>query len=211
MLTTDQQTEFDQSGIVRIHGAIASNDITEMCDRVWDTLYRRHQICRDDSRTWSALRAAGTHDLPKSGTFEQIASLSVCEALDELLGAGKWQRPERWGSLLVAFPESRERWNVPHKSWHLDFPASGSLQGLFALRLFTCLAKLPPGGGGTVFVAGSHRLLQDLLRKEGIDRLRSADSRKALIRTCPWVKALCSFDERVDRVQQFMNDAAVVD
>ena len=210
MLTSEQREEFDRVGIVRLPGAISQADAEQMCDCVWEALRRQYGISRDAPDTWGARRIAGTHDLPKSLTFEQIGSPAVCAALDDLLGAGNWQRPERWGSLLVTFPDSRDRWDVPHQSWHLDFPASRSTQELFAVRIFTCLAKLTPGGGGTLFVAGSHRLVQDLVRQEGVDRLRSADARKALIRTCPWIKALCSFDENVDRVEQFMNRGATV-
>ena len=92
----------------------------------------------------------------------------------------------------------------------MDFPASRSLQGLFAVRLFTCLDKPAPGGGGTVFVAGPHELLKNLVRQEGVEKLHSADARKVLIRTCPWIERLCSFDERIDRVREFMKSEAVV-
>jgi hypothetical protein len=211
MLTADQREEFDRSGIVRIPGAIAPSDVNLMCNCVWDALERRYRIRRDDCATWKARRVAGFHDLPKSAAFEQVGSPAVCEALDSQLGCGKWQRPERWGSLLITFPESHERWDVPHQSWHLDFPASRRSQGLFAVRLFICLAKLNPGGGGTVFVAGSHRLVQDIVDKDRIDQLRSADARKALIRNCSWVKGLCSFDEKIDRVQQFVKEGAMLD
>lgn len=60
-------------------------------------------------------------------------------------------------------------------------------------------------------MAGSHRLVQDIVDKDRVDRLRSADARKALIRTCPWVKRLCSLDEKVDRVRQFVKEGAVID
>jgi len=210
MLTSEQREEFDRTGVVRLPGAIARRDAERMCDRVWDALRRRYGIRRDAPETWEARRIAGTHDLPKSEAFGQIGSAAVCAAVDELLGRGNWQLPERWGSLLVTFGDSRDRWDVPHQSWHLDFPASRSMPEPFAVRLFTCLARLAPGGGGTLFVAGSHRLVQDLVRKETADRLHSADARKALIRTCPWVEALCSFDESVDRVQQFMNRGVTV-
>lgn len=181
-----------------------------MCDRVWAMLDRRYQIRRDDPETWGARRVAGFHDLPKSENFVEIASPAICGALDSIFGAGSWQRPERWASLLITFPESSERWNVPDKSWHLDFPAPRAA-GLFALRLFVCLAKLRAGGGGTVFVAGSHKLVQNLAASDGVDRMRSADVRNALIRSCPWVKSLCSFDARVDRVRQFVKEGAVID
>ena len=210
MLTPQQREEFDRLGIVRVPGAIASRDAATMCDRVWETLGRRFKIRRDDPDTWGARRVAGFHDLPKSENFEQIGSPAVREALDNLLGEGNWQRPERWGSLLVTFPESTAPWNLPHKSWHLDFPAPARVQGLFAVRLFVCLAKLRPAGGGTLFLAGSHRLVQDLADKEAGEKLRSAEAREGLIRNHPWVKGLCSFDQKVDRVQQFMKDGAEI-
>ena len=87
-------------------------------------------------------------ELPKSANFAQIGSPAVCEALDDLVGRGNWERPERWGSLLVTFPESRDPWDVPHQAWHLDFPVKLSNRGLFVVRLFTCLAKSAPGGSG---------------------------------------------------------------
>jgi hypothetical protein len=210
MFTPQQREEFDRSGIVRVPGAIASRDAATMCDRVWETLGRRFKIRRDDPGTWGARRVAGFHDLPKSENFEQIGSPAVREALDNLLGDGNWQRPERWGSLLVTFPESTARWDVPHKSWHLDFPAPSHVQGLFAVRLFVCLATLRPAGGGTLFLAGSHRLVQDLADKEASGKLRSAEAREGLIRNHPWVKGLCSSDQKVDRVQQFVKEGAVI-
>lgn len=204
MLTSQQREEFDRRGIVTIRGAISRSDADEMCDSVWNSLHRRYQIRRDAPETWNALRAAGTHDLPKSVRFEQIGSPAVCAALDELLGRENWQRPERWGSLLVTFPQSRGPWDVPHQSWHLDFPASRPMDALFAVRIFTCLATLRPGGGGTLFVAGSHLLVRDLLQKDGREQLRSAVARRGLIRSCPWVKELCSLDEKIDRIERFM-------
>jgi hypothetical protein len=210
MLSVEQRDEFARFGILRIPGAIAPKHAQVMCDVVWTALQRRYEIRRGDPDTWKARRIAGSHDLPKSATFAQIGSPQVREALDDLLGRRNWEPPERWGSLLVVFPESRERWTVPHQTWHLDYPATRSLPGLFAVRIFTCLAKLPPGGGGTVFVAGSHRLVENLARDENVERLKSADARSGLIRTCSWVKQLCSRDSGGGRVQQFMQSSEAV-
>ena len=212
MATKEQHAEFDRVGMIRLPGAIAAGDANQMCDRVWATLLRNYQIRRDVPDSWGSRRVMGTHDLPDSETFAEIGSLAVCEMLDDFLGRGKWQRPQRWASLLVTFPDSRKRWDVPHQAWHLDYPAVRSIQGLFAVRLFTCLSTLPPGAGGTVFVAGSHRLVESLVRKDGVDRLRSADARKMMIRNCAWMKALCSIDNNnVDRIQQFMNRSTSFD
>jgi hypothetical protein len=224
MLTDEQRDEFDRFGIVRMPGAIAKSAADEMLRVVWGCLRDRYHIHRGAAETWpepqgrgdgalqqigGAHRFLGTHHLPKSVTFEQVGNAAVRGALDDLLGGGNWQRPERWGSLLVTFPESRGRWEVPSSNWHLDFPASPSGSGLDGLRIFTCLAKLPAGGGGTVFVAGSHKLIQSLARDGA--QVRSAEARMRLIRAHPWVKALCSRDEKADRVRRFMSEGTTID
>ena len=223
MLTAEQRDEFDRDGMVTMPGALAKSTAEEMLRIVWNSLRDRHHIHRGAPDTWpepqsrsegvqqigGAHRFTGTHHLPKSVTFEQVGNAAVCGAVDDLLGRGNWQRPERWGSLLVAFPESCDQWDVPSSGWHLDFGASGSPAGLSAVRIFTCLARLTAGGGGTVFVAGSHRIVKNLAG-EG-ERLHSAEARKHLIGTYPWVKALCSRDEKADRIRRFMDEGARID
>jgi ectoine hydroxylase-related dioxygenase (phytanoyl-CoA dioxygenase family) len=205
MLSHQQLAEFERNGILRVSGAIPSVDVESMTALVWDNLERRYPVRRDQPGTWTSRRISGLHALDKSVTFQEIGSAKVCQVLDELLGSGNWQRPSRWGFLLVAFPESVGRWDIPSTSWHLDLPASGSLEELFAVRLFTCLRPLRHRGGATLVVAGSHLLVEDLARRNAARRLRSADVREALIRSYPWIKALCSRSETADRIGRFMN------
>lgn len=80
---------------------------------------------------------------------------------------------------------------------------------LSAVRPFVCLATISHGGGGTLVVAGSHRLAQNLVR-EG-ERLPSAETRKRLLRAHAWIKALCSREEKNDRSQRFMKKGTVAD
>ncbi len=181
MLTAEQLGQFNQSGILRMPGAVTKSAADEMLGTVWDCLRERYHIHRDSLDTWpepeirpamqisGAHRFTGTHHLPKSVTFEQL----------------------------------------PSTNWHLDFPVSRSTSGLDAVRIFTCLAKLSPGSGGTLFVSGSHRLVQNLVRQG--ERLASAEARKRLIRAHLWVKALCSRDETDNRVQRFMSNGTAVD
>jgi len=95
MLTVEQRNEFARFGILRIAAAIAPKDNEAMRDVVWTALQRRYQIRRDVPDTWKARRIIGMHDLPKSATFAQIGSTQVREALDDLLGRGNWEAPER--------------------------------------------------------------------------------------------------------------------
>lgn len=209
MMTPEQRDEFARVGILRMPGAIAPRDAEEMRNCVWSALQKRYYVRSNAPETWQALRITGMHDLPKSATFAQIGSPPVCEALDDLVGRGNWERPERWGSLLVTFPESREAWDVPHQAWHLDFPARRSNRGLFVVRLFTCLATLAPGASGTLFVAGSHRLVEGLCDSEGAEKIKSADARNALIRRSSWVRDLCSRSGAAGRIERFMERSEV--
>ncbi len=208
--TAENRAEYERFGITRIPGALAQTHLDEISDRVWETLARRYNIRRDAPEGWKAHRSAKIIDLPDSLSFDEIAAPSVCEAIDLFLGSGNWQPLKRWSKLLAAFPESRERWEVPHQSWHLDFRTSRAIAGNFGVRVFTCLADLEPGGGGTVVVAGSHRLVEGLMRRTS-SILHSADVRKLLMSTYPWIKALCSREAKTDRKQMFMEAGAVLD
>ena len=211
MLTAEQREEFNRSGIVRLRGAVAQEVVKEMRDCVWDAVEGRGEVRRDDPRTWKAQRTTGLHDLPESLSFQRIASPSLCDALDTLFGTRNWQRPERRFSMLVAFPESDKPWDVPSQGWHLDYPVVRALEGNYAVRIFVSLVNLGHGGGGTLFIAGSHRLLQRILANKTAERIRSADARKAMIRNSPWAKALFSLDGKTDRVRRFINTSTTID
>jgi Phytanoyl-CoA dioxygenase (PhyH) len=211
VLNRRQLSEFERNGMLHVSGAIPPADIEAMTIQVWDNLERRYAFHRHRPETWTSQRVNGLHALDKSVTFERICNIKVCQMLDDLLGSGNWQRPARWGSLLIAFPESTGQWDVPYTSWHLDLPASDSLEGLFAVRLFICLRPLRHGGGATLVVAGSHLLVEDLIRRNAGRRLRSAEVRDALIRSYPWMKVLCSRTESADRIGRFMNITTAVD
>jgi hypothetical protein len=207
MFNSQQFVDFKRDGIVRVSRAIPAADVEAMTALVWDNLERRYPVRRNRPDTWTPKRINGLHALDDSVTFEEIGSATVCQMLDDVFGTANWQRPARWGYLLIAFLESHGPWDIPHGSWHLDFPASCSLQGMFLVRLFTCLRPVLHGGGSTLVVAGSHRLVEDVVRKNSHQRLRSADIRTALIQTYPWVRALCSRRDGADRIARFMDSA----
>jgi len=211
MLTSEQREEFDRSGIARLPGAVAQEVVAEMCESVWDTVERRAEVSRNDPHTWKAQRMIGLKDLPESLNFHRIATPAVCEALDSLFGTRKWKQPERRLSMLVAFPESTEPWDVPSQGWHLDYPIVRGLEGNYAVRIFVSLVKLSHSGGGTLFIAGSHRLMQRILANKTAEKIRSADARRAMIRSSPWAKALFSLDGKTDRVRRFINGSTTID
>jgi ectoine hydroxylase-related dioxygenase (phytanoyl-CoA dioxygenase family) len=91
---------------------------------------------------------------------------------------------------------------VPHDAWHIDFPATSPMP---ALRAFAFLSDVAPGGGGTVVVTGSHRLVGDL------PDTRSVTVRARLGERSDWFRALWRKHADGDRVARFMDAGAIVD
>jgi hypothetical protein len=211
MLTPQQLDEFRRFGIVRAPGAISASAAAVMCDSVWDMMSRRYKIRRDQPATWKAQRIAGTKHRPKAITLEQIL-YPLSAILNQLLAPAEWECDSHWGSLLVSFPGAvpvaPQGWEVPHTGWHFDAPVVRALPELYGVRIFTCLAHLPPHGGATLAVAGSPWLSQALADAHGMAKLRSADIRKGLTQRYDWIRELCTFDPATNRVARFMRTAA---
>jgi ectoine hydroxylase-related dioxygenase (phytanoyl-CoA dioxygenase family) len=210
VLSSEQQRDFDRTGLLKLPGAVDVRDAQRMAQRVWEELERRHGIRRDARATWTMPRPGGLQALERSDSFAAMASPTVLAALDEVLGKGAWQAPRHWGRALVTFPNS-DRWDVPRGEWHLDFdalPRTGTLPGI---QVFVFLDPVSSCGGGTIVVAGSHRLVADFVAGgDPGQRGRSADVRKALRQKHPWLSDLWCRDDRSDRVARFMQTGAIV-
>jgi ectoine hydroxylase-related dioxygenase (phytanoyl-CoA dioxygenase family) len=146
----------------------------------------------------------------KRVAFEELWGERVPAAIDAVLGAGRWQRPADAGQLLtVTPPEPGAEWHLPHKMWHLDYPAPAAARGPRGLQLFLCLDRVEPRAGGTLVAAGSHRLV-DALRRRRPERWpgRSADVRESLRREVEWLRALWTLRPGEDRVARFLEKPA---
>jgi hypothetical protein len=186
-LTPEQSDLFDRRGVVRVPGFYARGDIDAMADRLWADLDRRHAIQRDRPETWTVAAPAHFQSLRKSGAFSALRSTRLCELADAMLGAGNWDEPPHWGGPLVTFPTPQPILARP--PWHLDIGGVQRLTPLPILRVFTFLAPSRPGGGGTLYVAGSHRLAIDIERARGAP-VTSAQVREQLRSDHPWFARL---------------------
>ncbi len=85
----------------------------------------------------------------------------LLEAIDTLAGSAlaPWKRQVN-ACLLVSLPRA-EPWSVPHAGWHVDLGRLQNRGVVPGIQLFACLDTVAPKGGGTVVVAGSHRVLDD--------------------------------------------------
>ncbi len=137
----------------------------------------------------------GLKDTKGSAAFRDALTPEVISIAKELAGEAVLDDIHRSPQLLFTFPNA-DIWEIPYSIWHLDAPRlpDGKAPGI---QLFVVLNNLPPGGGGTLVVAGSHRLLNTGAR------ISSKEVRRRLKRE-PYFASLLSRDsaERNQFLQQ---------
>lgn len=204
ILSCDQLEAFAESGLLKVPGAL--EDVWQpLAERVRSTLQRaglgasdalpdaefRHRRKRATRALRPHLDAIYTDAL--SGCANQLMSGELVGRHAALL---LMTRPGHGATGPIA------RWSIPRRMWHTDAPrVSGpGVPGVIALGF---LDQVREGGGGTLFVAGSHRLL-DAPGKE----LRSKAFKRAL-RKQPFFNVLLR-DDSAER-NRYLAEAHRVD
>ncbi len=186
---------YARDGLVRLPAAVPARDIAAMRAALERKLAARSRQSARPSQLSS-----------RSGEFDAMASPAVRAVLDALLA--RWEEPAHWGLPLVSFHTGEAAWDVPREHWHIDLGARpGDLR---IARLFVILATSRPGGGGTGYVEGSHRLIQAMIDHIG-HALPSAQMRQRLETRSPWFAALTSRRDTDNRIRRFMDEGAELD
>lgn len=196
-LTPGQLAEFDQRGLLRLPGLLSAGRVRRAREYVHGRLAAL-ELWRDGA-WWPGDRprpqwpdrglkasAIGNRHPDVEALLGEPALLAAVDLLLEGCAFDRelFKRPQ----LLVTLPNA-DAWITP-TAWHVDTPrlASGRRPGV---QLFTFLDGVEPCGGGTLVVAGSHRLFNEgrvilaeeltrLLRREDFfQELYSETSRRA--------------------------------
>jgi hypothetical protein len=212
VFSADQYAQFHETGLVRVPGAIPAEDAAAMVDRIWEHLTRSHGVVRDRMETWTVAQPAGLRAVNAAPEFTALGGAMIRAAVDDLLGAGRWLPPRRWGRLLVTFPSSAAGWDLPRGgAWHNDFVPPRRGVGLRAVQLFMILQDLPARGGGTLVLTGSHRLVTRYIADSGQAphprRLRQVLGEQPWLRDL-WEPSRCPSTSASagQRIRRFMND-----
>lgn len=167
-LSSEQRAAFDREGVLRLPQfvsppaleaarAVVLKPLSEL--GLWrDGAWRVDALPRPKwpAKGLKAPKAIGNRHAELAALFEEPAARAL---VDELLEGRDHDRTiYRRPNVLITLPNA-DAWFVPNQ-WHADGMRlkSGESPGV---QLFVMLDDVAPGGGGTMAVAGSHRLLND--------------------------------------------------
>jgi ectoine hydroxylase-related dioxygenase (phytanoyl-CoA dioxygenase family) len=179
-LTPEELAEFERRGMVRLAGFLSPDRVRHAREYVqlrlasvglWkDGSWNLNDMPRPQ---WphTGLKPSKVIGNKHPDVEALLKEPALIAAVDVLLDGAEIERTlARRPQVLFTVPNS-DTWTVPH-GWHVDLPrlASGRMPGV---QLFAFLDTVEPRGGGTLVIAGSHRLLNDgrALRVKEITRL----------------------------------------
>ena len=214
VLSREQVRAFEELGYLHVSEAFPRESALRMQDFMWSKLKQLNGIKRTDRSTWTN-RWRGLNKTGRHGIYKGIGSPRLIGAVDQLLGPGRWTKPEGWGGFLVTFPQNQEEpWDVTAEQWHWDGDPGRHVDGLSGLFIFTLFSHVAPQGGGTLIVEGSHRLIVSFFRSLAPDRVgrKQKGLKRTFSRSRPWLAELTGqVPDSHDRVRRFMEEAAVID
>jgi hypothetical protein len=192
MLSESQKQMFRDRGVLRLPGLYSEDIFGAARDKVRSHL-ASEGIWIDgdwclDHLTQESSPASGSamlRGLKKAAVLKAFNTSGLQDAVSDLVDAQPVVPLAEFAQLLFTLPNA-SHWTVPHSIWHLDIPRLAGI-GLPGVQVFTFLEPLAQGGGGTLVVAGSHRLLNE-------SNIASKQVKRRLKRE-PYFHALMSKDE----------------
>ena len=186
MLSQEEKESFVKWGFVKIDALIPNEVVDPIREAVLDRL-RRHGFWGEegweapaDAEAEKKLRNTIKEISRSSKSLRPILTERVLSYARNLVSGDEVEMSPPITQFLFTAPRSyvmnhdgrwNGEWEVPRSIWHLDMPRSRSI-GPPGPEMFTFLNKVEPKGGGTLILAGSHRLLNDVdyLSSKGVKR-----------------------------------------
>lgn len=204
MLSASQRQIFAEWGVLTLRRVLPIESVAAMRDAVWRFLERRDGMLREDRDTWRDKRPRKFQSLTRGKSFTPFPDAGLRAVADALLdGPFETALAQSPRQLLFTLPNATS-WQVPHAAWHLDIPRTPDHPGVPGLQFFAFLDEVRSRGGGTLALAGSHRLLANTS-----ERLTSSAVKKRLRRHSPYLHDLWS--KRADDRRRFLDVPGDVD
>ncbi len=183
VLSANEIEQFVEDGYVIVREAFPSSVAAQVREVLWKEL----GLSPDDRSGWTknliSLQKV-FHGPPFAGAFTP----RLAGALDDLMGAGRYNPPTGLGWWPVAFPGFEPApWKPPQSGWHLDgiqfhHHVDSADQGMLPIFL---LSDIAPGGGGTAVSPGSHKIGARVLAAAEPDGLHVSELAKRVIAADP--------------------------
>ncbi|HET6874921.1 MAG TPA: hypothetical protein VFH70_09095, partial [Acidimicrobiales bacterium] len=157
--------QFRDTGVVRVSGAFSPSVAEEMRAAVYRYAQGKIGLRLDDPSTWpTGWLPISWKGLRRSPQFDAVSSNDpVRAALDAIFGAGGWRHPRPGAQILLTLPKAGP-WVLPD-AWHMDCGFERATWPVFAVKMFAFFGEVPPMGGGTVVLSGTHRLVERYRRE----------------------------------------------
>jgi Phytanoyl-CoA dioxygenase (PhyH) len=212
MLSAVQREEFGARGLLWLRAAVDPAVVADLRARVAEYLAKKRAIPASPPPRF-AVNASVTAPVVRKLDFAKTWGDPVVGVIEDLLGAGAWAAPPHAGQLLmITWPSPGAEWSLPHKSWHLDYVAPAAATRMPGVQVFLLVDRIEPRSGGTLFAAGSHRLVDALRRRRPPDWPgASSEVRRSLARDVPWLRELWSQRPGEDRIARFMGGVTAAD
>lgn len=200
---------FRAHGWMRVPHAFSQAAAMAMRDAVWRAL-ASVGVDRDRPSTWTVTRPTRLQQLKEDPVFHAVGGAPLRAAIDAIFAGRPYEAPKNWGAFFIAFPSDVE-WRMPTSGWHIDACYTGAVWPTGGVLTHALFGDVPPRGGGTLILSGSHRLVHQWFKNNPPPRgARSADMRK-LLRQHPYIRDLHAEGDRDERIARFMERAEEVD
>lgn len=206
--------EFRRTGIVKLTGVFSDESAAAMREACWQGWSDTYGARRDDPSTWSAVpRFKTVKSAKRYPSFLAVLGNELRSLADTLIGPG-WSTSNGFGGLLAGFPNTTG-WYLPGAGavWHSDFLYCTAMDPLSGLRVFAVFGDVPPGGGGTLLVEGSHLMVERFVRAQpDLAFGRAKTARAACHASNEWLHELTNGDgQDPTRPERFMAQTSEVD
>jgi hypothetical protein len=164
VLSPSDVEQFVELGWCQVKDAFARVDAAAAVDELWQRITAVRGIARDRPDSWPEV--CDLEERLDTASAQRCFSDRLADAIEQLVGAGRWTGSRQWGFWPVHFYSAAHALGaVPPYGWHVDgnwftHTLDCPRQGLLVIGLFT---DLDPGGGGTVLAERSHRRTSRIL------------------------------------------------
>ena len=190
LLSADELLHFEKWGYVRVPQALSETFVERVRTVIWRKVEERYGMAESDPSTWRP-EWCGINKDQIDGSARTQVSERLSDAISQILDQSPWRPLRTYGGLLMTMPEPGEpAWEATGIGWHFDNDPRSYLDGPDELMLFTFYSSIEACGGGTLALAGSHRLVEAFVQSGAAEGCNGNDLLKTFVQWHPYLTEL---------------------